>query len=379
MIIATKESVIKFLINRAYLGRKLFSLDDYFQKFHVVQVDPINVVARSHELVLWNRIANFKRSDLNSALYGKNRSLFEYWLQLYSIIDLRAYPYLKAKRDSAKHDDSWQTAFAKNHSHGIQAAIEYVKSKGEAVGSKELSHLPAATNFLSWKQTNSRKALLEYLWDTGDLVIDRRQGNNKLYGLAAQLLPAGLLQQQVSTDESLDFILKSYFDYLGLVRSAMLNRTGRSLALALREKFKQALQSGQVQELQVAGIKTKYYVWESEWQEYLDAQTLQVHSGVSIMAPLDPLVIDRQMLVDFFDFFYRWEVYTPSAKRTVGYYNMPILYEGQFKGQIALFKDKQGRLQLEKLHLLELNKPDAKRLQTLLDQEVTSLQKFIDE
>lgn len=53
-------------------------------------------------------------------------------------------------------------------------------------------------------------------------------------------------------------------------------------------------------------------------------------SYVRFIAPLDNIMWDRQMLEAMFNFTYRWEVYTPVAKRKYGYYVLPVLYNDQF-------------------------------------------------
>jgi hypothetical protein len=56
--------------------------------------------------------------------------------------------------------------------------------------------------------------------------------------------------------------------------------------------------------------------------------------GCSFLAPLDPLMWDRGALVPLYGFEYRWEVYTPAAKRRWGYYVLPILFGDRLVGRI---------------------------------------------
>jgi len=42
-----------------------------------VQLDPIDVVARSHDIVLWGRVAGYQPSQLDELLYS-NRQFFDY-------------------------------------------------------------------------------------------------------------------------------------------------------------------------------------------------------------------------------------------------------------------------------------------------------------
>jgi uncharacterized protein len=56
--------------------------------------------------------------------------------------------------------------------------------------------------------------------------------------------------------------------------------------------------------------------------------------GVAFLAPLDPLVWDRQLLRPLFGFDYIWEVYVPQKKRRWGYYVLPLLYGDRMVGRI---------------------------------------------
>jgi len=57
----------------------------------VLQVDPVNVVARNQLLVLWSRLGGFDRADLDTLLW-RERWLFEYWAHSASIVLTEDYP-----------------------------------------------------------------------------------------------------------------------------------------------------------------------------------------------------------------------------------------------------------------------------------------------
>jgi len=63
----------------------------------------------------------------------------------------------------------------------------------------------------------------------------------------------------------------------------------------------------------------------------------------SFLAPLDPLLWDRGALEPLYGFDYRWEVYTPAAKRRWGYYVLPILFGDRLVGRIEPRLDRKGR------------------------------------
>src|ERR1035437_6760138 len=64
------------------------------------------------------------------------------------------------------------------------------------------------------------------------------------------------------------------------------------------------------------------------------ARDVSTPPGCSFIAPLDPLLWDRGVLIPLYAFDYRWEVYTPAVKRRWGYYVLPILFGDRLVGRI---------------------------------------------
>lgn len=95
------------------------------------------------------------------------------------------------------------------------------------------------------------------------------------------------------------------------------------------------VQNGELKAIQIEGIDTLFYL-RPEDEHFLDQKT--PNSIVAFLAPLDNLLWDRDMIKQIFDFDYRWEVYTPQAKRKYGYYVLPVLYGNQL---IARFEPKK--------------------------------------
>jgi uncharacterized protein len=53
---------------------------------------------------------------------------------------------------------------------------------------------------------------------------------------------------------------------------------------------------------------------------------------VRLLAPFDPLVWDRRRFELLWGWAYRFEAYTPPAKRVRGYYALPLLWQGHVIG-----------------------------------------------
>lgn len=67
---------------------------------------------------------------------------------------------------------------------------------------------------------------------------------------------------------------------------------------------------------------------------------------VSFLAPFDPLVWDRERFERFWGWAYRFEAYTPAARRLRGYYALPLLWGDEVVGW-ANASVRDGRLELE--------------------------------
>jgi uncharacterized protein len=91
---------------------------------------------------------------------------------------------------------------------------------------------------------------------------------------------------------------------------------------------------------------------------YWPAKDFPVHGGaatecrpynedrVRLLAPFDPVVRDRPRFELLWDWVYRFEAYTPAAKRKLGYYALPLLWRDRVIGWGNL-SVKNGELQSE--------------------------------
>ena len=64
---------------------------DLVRDIGCLQLDPVNVVARTHQLVLLSRLGNYDPAVLDSLLW-RRRELFEFWAHAASIVPTSDYP-----------------------------------------------------------------------------------------------------------------------------------------------------------------------------------------------------------------------------------------------------------------------------------------------
>src|ERR687884_251647 len=90
----SKAIARRFVLGRQGLwpGRRVAGqagVAQVIRQIGAVQIDPINVVARSHDIVLWGRVAGYQPEHLDTLLY-QDRAFFDYGggLMIYPIEEL---------------------------------------------------------------------------------------------------------------------------------------------------------------------------------------------------------------------------------------------------------------------------------------------------
>jgi uncharacterized protein YcaQ len=91
-----------------------------------------------------------------------------------------------------------------------------------------------------------------------------------------------------------------------------------------------------------------------------------------LLAPLDPLVYDRNRNRAVYGFDYTWEVYVPQEKRRWGYYVLPILFGDRLIGRVDPKIDRKTNT----LHLHCLTVEDGVAAEAVREAVVTRLFAF---
>jgi hypothetical protein len=120
---------------------------------------------------------------------------------------------------------------------------------------------------------------------------------------------------------------------IGPVRATAKDPPGTITRTELREEL---LADGELVPVEVEGVRGPRFVLGEEATRLraADGDAALADPSVVLLAPLDPLVWDRDLLRNLFDFDYVWEVYVPEAKRRWGYYVLPLLWGDRLVGRI---------------------------------------------
>ena len=324
-----------------------------------LQFDPLDIAGRNHDLVLLARIDGYRRDWTDALLYVERR-LFEAYNKMLSILPTAELPYYRISWDRARVQHGGG-AFDE-HAPLVEELLELIRSNGR-LSSRDVA--PRAAIDWYWRPTNQVRAILEALAEAGILGISRRDGNRRVYDLAERLFAAELLAERPSPREQFRHKLLSRYRGHGMLggtgagelffgtypRAALGTEDGLPVGVGTRKLlFAELVEAGELLPVEIEGVRGVRHVVASEARLLRQAER-EVASGappggrppgVAFIAPLDPLVWDRDFLRSCFGFDYVWEVYVPGPKRRWGYYVLPVLFGDRLVGRIEPRIDRKG-------------------------------------
>lgn len=341
------EHVRAYLLHSAAIGQ-VFPAGNagilaLLDRLDVVQLDPIDRVGQNADLVASARIDGIVRGDIHRALAGRS---FEHFAKERCIVHVRHFPHY---RRQAVESQWWKGTerMSKLDESILADVLSEVKERGPLTTDTLSSRGKIeALDWNGWKGTSRREVLaMEALWARCDVVVSGRDAKGKrLYGTPEQLLPAEIVVAEPA-EPFAEAVL------LARVRSAGLLARAGGPTWSMLSKVRtdgtvaRMLSAGRLVEVKVG---RRLYLALPEILSF-DAEgflAALVHAPTAL-APLDPLLWDRALVQEVFDFEYLWEVYKPAAQRRWGYYVLPILVGGQLVGRIEARRE-GGALVLER-------------------------------
>lgn len=298
-----------------------------------VQMDPVTIIAPSHDLVLWGRVREYRSEDLHTLLYDE-RQFFDYGggLMIYPIEEL---PYWRVMMERYKSEKRWAD-FAQANPVLLDRVRQAIRSEGP-LRKRDFSG-QAVQNYRANKDSG---VALYYLWLTGELMSHSRQGKERVYDVFENIAPAHL-QWSAAESEAIEFFTQKAISQLGLVNGRDVRRVLRSAhghpisAKDSKLKLSELVEAGRLRSIRLEGHRELFYALSSdvvflekltdgviplEWQPIQSTTSEEV----VFLSPLE-YVSARGRAKELFDFEYIWEIYKPETKRQFGPYTMPILY-----------------------------------------------------
>jgi hypothetical protein len=333
-----------FLWSQGLVGapdRKGGAVDRLLRRIGVVQLDTISVLARSHELVPYARLGAVGRPAVEAAYWSRPAKAFEYWAHAACVVPIEDWPWMAVRR--------------REYLDPVRKRIASVKTYREVLarladGPATATELGGAKRGGPWWDWSDVKIAVESLLHAGIAVCTERRGWKRVYDLAERAVPAGLLGVEPTEHEC---------------RVELVRRAARHLGVGTRHDladYYRLMVSKMAAPLADAGlvpVRVKGGGWdptEPAWADpaaldALRAGAVRGRHRTTLLSPFDPIVWHRPRTARMFGFDYLFEAYVPAAKRSHGYFTMPVLSGGRLVARVD--PGRQGRTLVAKHVILE--------------------------
>lgn len=308
------------------------------RRLGVVQMDSVNVLARSHYLPLFSRLGPYPREALEAAAWGSPRSLFEYWMHEASLAPLATQPLLRWRmEDAASGVGVWRgvAAFLRSHGDFIDRVLDEIRDRGPLTSAELGLGARGAGGWWGWSEG---KRALECLFWTGRLATAARRGAfERVYGLPTQVHPRALLETPPpDRAEAQRELVRIAARAQGVATLADLRDYFRLPAADARLRVAELVEAGELRPVRVEGWRAPAFLAPG-------AGRPRAVSAEALLSPFDNLIWFRDRAARLFDVQIRLEIYTPAERRVHGYYVLPFLEGEAITARVDLKADRKGR------------------------------------
>ena len=353
-------------LRRYAVTRSLFApcaLEHAIKKLGYLQADPIRAPARAQDLILRHRVVDYRVEDLE-----KNYAalpLIEDSIYNYGFFHRDELALLHPRKMSAR----WQK-FMAEHASQRRKVLRYLAEHAEAHPREIEKSLSIGRHINGWGGSSSvTTMLLEGLHREGKVHVCRRDAGIRVYAPAEKM--ARTLTPNARADGLIRLIINLYAPLplrtlMQFARVMGASRPGVDYVARAKLMIKQGGQRSET-------IDHVTYVWP-----HAELLPEVVEDKVRLLAPFDPVVWDRIRFEHFWGWPYRFEAYTPLAKRIRGYYALPLLWRDSVIGWGNVAVDHDDKLKVQIGYAAK--KPargDAAIFKRELDAEIERLRRFL--
>jgi len=311
-------------------------------RLHLLQIDSVSVLVRSHYLPVFSRLGLYDRALLDQLAWptgrsaARRRQLFESWAHEASLLPVTFEPLLRWRKAAAlRHQGIWggPSRVAREQPQLVAQLLERVREEGPLTAS-EVSQPRERTPGRMWDWSEEKRAL-EWLFVTGQVhVAGRRPSFERMYDVPERVLPPEVLAAPTPAEpEARAQLLLHAADALGVATAGDLADYFRMKLPGARPVLAELVASGELEPVAVEGWQQPAYVRPG-------LVVPRKITARALLTPFDPIVWERSRAARLYGFDYRIEIYTPPAKRVYGYYVLPFLLGDTLVARVDLKADR---------------------------------------
>jgi uncharacterized protein YcaQ len=322
-----------------------------FARIQLVQIDSVNVLARSHFLPFFSRLGDYDRSILQQMAGRHPRRMMEYWAHEASYIRPEHFPDLVVWQNRRWVGASGMDPGLRSGVTGrVLAALADGRPMTAAELTARLGHVEDRKQVNWGWNWNAVKRVLEHLFEEGVVSSASRTDQfERQYALTRQVLPGHDVEAVPDPPAAMDRLIDAAAQAHGIGTVRCFADYFRTPVKAAAASVQRLVDAGRLEPVTVAG-------WDRKVYRHAQARLPRQAAGRALLSPFDSLVFERRRLEELFGFHYRIEIYTPVAKRRFGYYVLPFLLRDRIVARVDLKADRAAGLLLAKACFGE---PDA--------------------
>jgi uncharacterized protein YcaQ len=329
-------------LRRFAVARSLFpptTLKRALNRMGFVQADPIRAPARAQDLILRHRVKGYRAGDLERRYPALG--VEEDFLTTYGFVTREVQALMHPRADTTVPADGaqpWRAARRRQ----VQQLLDFVRERGPVHPRQVDAHFSHGTVTNYWGgSSNATTHLLDALHYRGLLRVVRRDRGIRVYATHAHgPRPADAASRRARLDALIDVVVRIYAPLPARSLSFFVRRL-RYAVPQWRGELTAALQRARQRLAQGRVDGVDWY-----WPATEHPSRAAAPDTVRLLAPFDPVVNDRWRFEMLWGWVYRFEAYTPAAKRVRGYYALPLLWRDRVIGWGNLAV-KDGKLQSE--------------------------------
>jgi uncharacterized protein len=353
----TIDELRRFAVARNFFGPT--TLKRALDRMGFVQADPIRAPARAQDLILRQRVKNYKAGDLDRRYVA---------LDVAEDVFLN-YGYVTRALQSLMHPRS-ESRWLRERDKRSEHVLDFVRARGEVHPQEVDEHFSfgKVTNYWGG-QSNTTTHLMDDMHYRGLLHVVRREKGIRIYSTREHdAAPISAAERRARVDALVDVVVRLHAP---LPASSLRYYVGRLRYAAPQWKDELPAAFTRANErLRHARAGVDWY-----WPADEEVRGREVPEVVRLLAPFDPLVHDRKRFELLWNWTYRFEAYTPVAKRKLGYYALPVLWRDAMVGW-ANVAVKNRALECDIGYVG--SQPRERAFKRELDAELERLRRFLD-
>jgi uncharacterized protein YcaQ len=300
-----------------------------------VQIDTIHVIERCHHHILYTRIPEYRRSDLQQ-VQSVDKTVFEYWTHALSYVSVRDVRFFV--RAMKRHWQQRSVWFAGVTDADLRKVLRLLEQGPVTI--RDIDDDVLIEKEHPWASRKPSKRALQLAFYRGIVTVSQRSGMLKTYDLTRRHFGWQRLPKSATPREGLVYQLDRALLAQGVVSLDSASYLARGVKPAMRHLIESRVRRKELVPVELAGAgKVLHWARPEALEQRLPATEDRVH----ILSPFDPLVNQRKRSRLFFGYEHRFEAYVPKEKRVFGYFALPVLVGDEFVALLDLKTDREAQ------------------------------------